>query len=167
MVRGWQYYWNPWFRERHLYSVPLSVADCRERLKAGTKFRLRGPVARLWFTRGDLWLRHRTFPNHNAFEPCAHVQLRQARDCTEVRVTIKLRPFVRAFVALWVGLAVLFAVGVIIHTVPFASWRELLFSLLGIAVVVLGGLLIFAFGRLLARKDPEILLAYIESRLLS
>lgn len=166
MVPGWQYYWNPWFRERRVYRVPLSVADCRERLKAGTKFRLRGPVARLWFTRG-LWLHRRRFPSGNAFEPCAHVRFRRARDGTEVRVTIKMRPFVRAFVTLWVGFAVFFAVELVIRTVPSGSWRDLVFSLLPGIALVLGGLLVFVIGRLLARNDPEILLAYIESRLLS
>jgi len=82
-------------------------------------------------------------------------------------VTIKLRRFVRVFVTLWVGFAVFFAVGVIIRTVPSASWRDLALSLLGVAVIVSGGLLVFASGRLVARNDAQILLAYIESCLLS
>jgi len=166
VVPGWQYYCNPWFRERHVYRVPLSVAACRERLKTGTKSRLHGPVARLWFTRA-LWLHRRRFLIHNSFEPCAHGRFRRVRDGTEVRVTIKLRRFVRVFVTLWVGFAVFFAVGVIIRTVPSASWRDLALSLLVVGVIVLGGLLVFASGRLVARKDAQILLAYIESCLLS
>ena len=166
MARGSQYYWNPWFRERHVYRVALSVADCRARLKAGTKFRLRGPVARLWFKRG-LWLHRRRFPRGNAFEPCAHVRLRRARGDTEVRVTITTRPFARAYITLWYGVAIFLTVELVISTAPSASWRDLVSSLLpGIALVPMG-LLFFVICRVAARSDPEILLAYIESRLAS
>jgi hypothetical protein len=164
VVPGWQYCWNPWFRERHVYSVPLSVPDCLDRLKAGTRFRLHGPVARLWFTRGA-WLHHRTFFTHNSFKPCAHVRFRRTREATEVKVTIELRPIIQGAVTVWLGFAVLWTLEALIHIPSFGSWRDVVFPLSGIAFIGMF-LLIFAFSRLLARKDREILLAYIEGRLL-
>jgi hypothetical protein len=162
-MAGRQYWWNPWDRERRTYLVALGPTDCRELLKAGTTIWLSAPVARVVLTGDDLWLYRATF-YRNGSKPYAHIRFRPTAGGTAVEVTIGLRPISRIVVAGWFGIGLFWTSVAFYGAVSSASWNALILPLLGVALVGFG-LLIFAFGRLLARRDPEILRAYIEARL--
>ncbi len=164
-MADWQYYWNPWFWERHEYFVPLPPPRCRELLEEGASFWLPGRVGRRRiFTGADLWLYRRTFYANNS-KPYARIRCRPAPGGASVEVTIGIRPISRIWAAAWFGLLGIFTLITLGGAVTSRQWMALALPLAG-AVFVGIGLVMFALGRLLARRDPEFLLDYIKDRLI-
>jgi hypothetical protein len=161
---GWQYYWNPWFRERHVYVVALSPAACRERLEGGGVSwpggRSRRPLVGGGTVRLSCPIGYR-----NPSKPYASVRLRAVQGGTHVRVTIGGRLSSRMLAAVWLGVAVTLTVLTATGGTASPSLPAHAIQLFGVAFEG-AFLLIHALGRLLAHRHPDSLLGYIRERLL-
>ncbi len=162
-MTGWQYYWNPWFRERHVYFAAFEPGRCRDLLKENTTIWLGARVGRRILTGDDVWL-YRVSLGTNASKPYARIRCRPAPGGSSVEVTIGLRPAGRIGFAVWFGFIGLFTLSSFTNIVSSSWWEALIGLLLGAAFLGSGSLL-FAFGRLLARRDPGFLLGHIRGRL--
>jgi hypothetical protein len=168
---SWQFYWNPWFRERHVYFVPLPPARCHELLLQGAKswpVWSHGEIARTARTgltdRDDMWLYRATFWYHNGFKPYVRVRIRETPGGSNVEVIVTSGELHQFGSAVWFGFFGLLILGSFVRLISYGSWQELYLALFGVAF--LGAyLLMFAFGRWLARRDPKRLLGYIGGRL--
>ena len=161
--RGWQYYWNPWWREKHTYFTQLDIGECRRRLKENTTRFLGALVGRGLLSHADFSL-FRVGVMKNSFKPYAHVKFREAQiGGTLVDVTLSSHGFVRGFMVLWLGFIAFWTVSVTI-----AGFRQpapdLLSVLFGLGMAGFG-LVLSAIGRSVGRGDPAFLLSFLDEQL--
>src|SRR5579859_3564075 len=101
-MASWQYYWNPWFRERHAYFAPFDPARCRQLLKEGTTVWLGTRVGRRILTGDDVWLYHATVYANNS-KPYARIRCSPVTGGSNIEITIGLVAAGRAWAVLWFG----------------------------------------------------------------
>jgi hypothetical protein len=151
--------------------VPLPPARCRQLLFQGAKtwpVWSHGAIARtaptVFTGRHDLWLYRSTFWSHNGFKPYLRVRIRETPDGSKVQATVTSWRVHRAVATAWFG-SFGFIMLVSLLSFPFSgSWEAL--NPAAIGSTFLGAyLLMFAFGRLMARRDPERLLGYVRGQL--
>jgi hypothetical protein len=162
---NWQFYWNPYFRERHVYFVPLPPPRCHELLLQSAKswpVWSHGQIARTrTFTdRNDLWLYRATFWGHNGSKPYVRVRIRETPGGSNVEVMVT-DWWLQQAAAMFLGFLTLTS---FVGFISARSWQALYMALLWLGFLGVF-LLMFAFGRLLARRDPERLLGYVRERL--
>jgi hypothetical protein len=152
---GWQYYWNPWWREKRIYFTDQSVEDCRRLLNESTSRFLGRRVRRTLYTPADFTLYRNAFYN-NGFRPYAYVIMREGLGRgTLVTVTVSTATFTRWFLVFWFGFIAVWtalALG--------SGLREGRLELAGLAIgaaFAVFMLLLNAFGRLVARGDQSFL----------
>ena len=156
---GWQYYFNPWWRERRTYFTRLRVDECRVRLRESTTHWIGAKVRRSRLSLADFTLNRVTFYG-NGSKPFAYVRLHEAPiGGTLVQVTIGATQFGRIFFGFWFGFLALWTLGA-----TSASLRQGLASLpvlsFGVGMVAIG-LLLNAFGRWLAHGDRDFLIGFL------
>ena len=157
----WQYYLNPWWRQRHIFLTPRPVEECRRLLNETTTRFLGRRVARSLISSTDFTLCRVTFYN-NSFKPYAYVTLVQAGyGGTLVEVTFSSSRWTRFFLAMWFGLLALFALLAAIAAGRQGDWTFDAF---------VGGMAAFgfglnAFGRVLAGGDRAFLLGFLTDEL--
>lgn len=168
---SWQFYWNPWSRDRRLYSVPLSPVRCNELLVQDAKswpVWSHGKIARARTTNvadeQDLWFYRATFWYYNGFKPYVRVRIGEIPGGSSVEATLTSWWIQETLWTAWFGffgLLTLFSFGSYISS---GSWRAMYTALVGSWFIGVF-LLMFASGRWLARHDPQRLHAYVRVQL--
>lgn len=111
-----------------------------------------------------MWLYRATPGYHNGFKPYARVRIRETPGGSNVEVIVTSEELNQFGSTVWFGFFGLLILGSFVRLISHGSWQELYMALFGGAP--LGAyLLMFAFGRWLARGDPKRLLGYIGGRL--
>jgi hypothetical protein len=145
-----------------LLDSPRSPDDCRRALESETSKFWGKPILRGLLPKADgMVLRVRHTMLRNSFEMLADVRLRPGGRGTQVEITLRSHYFAAAFITLWLGFTVLFAVGgfgpLLTGTGGSQDWTVMPFLLF----FPIFGFGFIAFGRLLARRDGSTLLEFI------
>lgn len=159
----WQYFLNPWWRERRTYFTSLSVEDCRLRLVSSTTRFLGRSIGRSTVSLADFTLHRVTFYS-NGGKPYAYVRLLPApTGGTLVRVSMSASFFGMVFLGIWfgfMGIWTIAATGAFIQQ----GARGLFFPVFGLGMAAVG-IIFNAATRLLAAGDPAYLIAFLQEEL--
>jgi hypothetical protein len=159
----WQYFLNPWWRERRTYFTNLSVENCRQRLSESTTRFLGRRVGRSTVSLADFTLHRMTF-YANGGKPYAYVRLiALPTGGTLVRVSMSASLFGMVFLGIWfgfIGIWTIAAMGAFIQQ----GVRGLFFPVFGVGMAALG-MVFNAATRLLAAGDPAFLLSFLREEL--
>lgn len=159
----WQYFLNPWWRERRTYFSQLPVDDCRRRLSRSTTLFLGRTVGRSAVSLADFTLHRVTF-YANGNKPYAYVSFTEAAiGGTLVKVSMSATLFGRVFFVLWFGFLLVFTL-LGSSAVLQQGAEGLIFPLWGLGIAG-AGLAFNAFGRMLAYGDPAFLLGFLQQEL--
>lgn len=168
---SWQFYWNLWFRERHVYFVPLPPARCHALLLQGAKswpVWSHEQIARRAGTgrtdRDDMRLYRATFWGRNGSKPDLRVRIRETPGGSNVEAVVTAEKLNLFVYTVWFGFFGLMTLTSFVSLISYGSWQELYMALFGVAFLAMP-LPILATGRWLARRDPERLLDYVRGQL--
>ena len=158
----WQYYFNPWWTERHTYFSKLTSDECRRLINESTTPFL-GRIRRALFSSADFTL-HRMSFFRNSFRPYAYVNLTDAVSSgTLVAVTLSAARSVQLFFIFWFGFLgfwTALATWSVLQRGPF----DFLVPLFGLGMATFGFLL-NVFGRALAADDAAFLISFLRDEL--
>jgi hypothetical protein len=161
----WQYYVNPWWRERRNFVTRLSRDECRHVLTETTTRFLGRRVGRTVFSPADFTLRRLTF-FRNDMKPYAYVRLAGSTSGdTLVRVTLSGSLFFRYFQIVWYVLIALISIGTLASLA--GQNRPAMTSDLAVYLAILAAFpfSLTVFGRTLARGDRAFLLGFLTDEL--
>lgn len=162
---AWQYYFNPWWQEQHVYATRLDEHECRRRLDESTSRFLFRSVGRAMVSSADYTLHHVTF-FRNSFKPYAYVKLDSSMaPPTIVRVTLSAPVSVRVFFVFWYAfLALYVTVGTLAAGghLRDPSAAVLLAFAAGFAALPL---VMNTFGRVLSQGDRDYLTTFLMNEL--
>ncbi len=164
---AWQYYLNPWWRERHVYVTRMSPDDCRRQLTESTTRFLGRRVGRSMFSAADFTLHRVTFYN-NSFKVYAYLKLRDSvSGGTVVEVTLSNSLYVRGFMVFWYGFLAFWASLVIFFGSqhPSGDASGIGAPALFVALFAAFPVLLNAFGKVLAGGDQAFLIEFLVEEL--
>lgn len=161
---SWQYYWNPWWREKREYFTHLSVAECRQRLtESTTRWFWHREVRRALFSPADFTVSRVTW-SRNGLKPVAYVKLRDVRARgTLVTVTLAGSLSYRVFFVVWFTYFALVALRPATFGFTDAALGLIVPLVCGGAAAF--GLITSAIGKKWARTDPAFLLGFLHDQL--